>query len=159
MASSSKDGSDTILNDILATLKQIQGGHTQLSASVDSIRERIDVLDFHNDVRQIAHPGSNLESPPSKDGTHVSPIMSTPLHTTEEELKNDDTISSTAKRPYDSPQVDRKAPTTSRIILTTYPGQSGIDPIPLDWGNSEPMKRGPVVVSRHQNTVRRRNGK
>lgn len=41
--------------------------------------------------------------------------------------------------------------------MTTYPGQSGIDPIPLEWGESNPEKRGPVVVSRGNNTIRRRN--
>ncbi len=51
----------------------------------------------------------------------------------------------------------RKSSVTSRIILTTYPGQSGIDPVPLEWGEANPMKRGPVVVSRHHHTIRRRN--
>ncbi|KAF4582925.1 GTP cyclohydrolase [Ophiocordyceps camponoti-floridani] len=45
----------------------------------------------------------------------------------------------------------------SRIILTTYPKQIGIDPIGLDWGNPDPEKRGPVVVSRSPSTIRRRN--
>ena len=47
---------------------------------------------------------------------------------------------------------------TSRIILTTYPGQSGIDPLPMKWGAADPTERGPVAVSRHTSTVRRRNG-
>ncbi|OQD73943.1 hypothetical protein PENDEC_c013G05132 [Penicillium decumbens] len=44
-----------------------------------------------------------------------------------------------------------------RIILTTYPGQSVVDPIPLDWGNGDPEKRGPVLVSRESKTITRRN--
>ncbi|RSL91464.1 Uracil-regulated protein 1 [Fusarium ambrosium] len=47
---------------------------------------------------------------------------------------------------------------TSRIILTTYPKQIGIKPLPMDWGNSDPLKRGPIVVSRAASTIRRRNG-
>jgi hypothetical protein len=47
----------------------------------------------------------------------------------------------------------------SRIILTTYPGQSGIHPVPMNWGHVEPSQRGPVVVSRNPSTIRRRNGK
>ncbi|KAL7968509.1 GTP cyclohydrolase N terminal domain-containing protein [Trichoderma sp. SZMC 28014] len=47
---------------------------------------------------------------------------------------------------------------TSRIVLTTYPKQLGIDPITMDWGNSDPLQRGPVVVSRAASTIRRRNG-
>ncbi|RSL41272.1 Uracil-regulated protein 1 [Fusarium sp. AF-6] len=46
---------------------------------------------------------------------------------------------------------------TSRIILTTYPKQIGIKPLPMDWGNSDPLKRGPIVVSRAASTIRRRN--
>ncbi|KAJ9424705.1 GTP cyclohydrolase [Fusarium oxysporum] len=47
---------------------------------------------------------------------------------------------------------------TSRIILTTYPKQIGINPLPMDWGNQDPVKRGPIVVSRAASTIRRRNG-
>lgn len=46
---------------------------------------------------------------------------------------------------------------SSKIILTTYPSQSGINPIPLHWGHLDPLIRGPVVVSRAKGTVRRRN--
>ena len=51
------------------------------------------------------------------------------------------------------------AAATSRIILTTYPGQSGIDPLIMNWGQIDALQRGPVVVSRGQSTIRRRNGK
>ncbi|KAG0142213.1 hypothetical protein CROQUDRAFT_662851 [Cronartium quercuum f. sp. fusiforme G11] len=44
-----------------------------------------------------------------------------------------------------------------RVILTTYPGQTGIHPIPLDWGNPDPQKRGPVVASRHPQSLKIRN--
>ncbi|OAR01558.1 hypothetical protein LLEC1_05711 [Akanthomyces lecanii] len=53
--------------------------------------------------------------------------------------------------------LSQKSGFTSRIVLTTYPKQIGIDPIPLDWGNADPEKRGPVVVSRLPSTIRRRN--
>ncbi|KAI1663196.1 gtp cyclohydrolase ii protein [Pyrenophora tritici-repentis] len=46
----------------------------------------------------------------------------------------------------------------SKIILTSYPGQAGVDPLPMEWGAKDPAVRGPVVVSRHPNTIRRRNG-
>ena len=38
---------------------------------------------------------------------------------------------------------------SSRLILTTYPGQVGIEPVPLKWIAASPEERGPVVVSRH----------
>ncbi|KAF5574408.1 GTP cyclohydrolase II [Fusarium pseudocircinatum] len=44
-----------------------------------------------------------------------------------------------------------------RIILTTYPGQSVVDPVDLQWGNPDPQKRGPVLVSRSKETLKKRN--
>lgn len=44
-----------------------------------------------------------------------------------------------------------------RIILTTYPGQHGVSPIPLTWGSSDPKIRGPVVSSRHPSSIKLRN--
>jgi hypothetical protein len=46
---------------------------------------------------------------------------------------------------------------SSKIILTSYPGQAGVDPITMQWGASDPQARGPVVVSRHKSTIGRRN--
>ncbi|KAJ2394149.1 hypothetical protein GGI23_004800, partial [Coemansia sp. RSA 2559] len=45
----------------------------------------------------------------------------------------------------------------SRVVLTTYPSQLGIDPIPLHWGAKTPDERGPVVASRNQDTIGKRN--
>ncbi|KAJ1559309.1 Uracil-regulated protein 1 [Cladochytrium tenue] len=44
-----------------------------------------------------------------------------------------------------------------RIVLTTYPGQVGINPIPLTWGAADPALRGPIVASRHPSSLRVRN--
>ncbi|KAH7240390.1 GTP cyclohydrolase N terminal-domain-containing protein [Fusarium solani] len=46
---------------------------------------------------------------------------------------------------------------SQRIILTTYPGQSVVDPVDLTWGDADPKKRGPVLVSRSGKTLTRRN--
>ena len=35
-----------------------------------------------------------------------------------------------------------------RIVLTTYPSQSGINPVPLEWGAGDPQHRGPILASR-----------
>ncbi|KAJ8328000.1 Uracil-regulated protein 1 [Batrachochytrium dendrobatidis] len=44
-----------------------------------------------------------------------------------------------------------------RIVLTTYPGQVGINPISLQWGATEPLVRGPIVASRHHGSLTMRN--
>ncbi|KAB8263198.1 GTP cyclohydrolase N terminal-domain-containing protein [Aspergillus pseudonomiae] len=46
---------------------------------------------------------------------------------------------------------------STHIVLTTYPGQSGIDPVPLNWGAKDAKSRGPVVVSRSGPLLKRRN--
>jgi hypothetical protein len=45
----------------------------------------------------------------------------------------------------------------SRIVLTTYPGQIGINPIPLKWGANDPLERGPIVASRLPDSMKVRN--
>ncbi|KAI9037801.1 putative GTP cyclohydrolase II [Aspergillus affinis] len=61
----------------------------------------------------------------------------------------------------DSSTTEAPAPANSRysthIVLTTYPGQSGIDPVPLEWGAPDAKSRGPVVVSRSGTLLKRRN--
>ncbi|KAI8374149.1 GTP cyclohydrolase N terminal-domain-containing protein [Radiomyces spectabilis] len=44
-----------------------------------------------------------------------------------------------------------------RVILTTYPGQQGIRPVPLKWAASDPKARGPIVASRHPDSIKKRN--
>lgn len=43
------------------------------------------------------------------------------------------------------------------VILSTYPGQAGIRPLPLKWYAQDPKERGPVVASRHPNSIKIRN--
>ncbi|KAI8372033.1 GTP cyclohydrolase N terminal-domain-containing protein [Choanephora cucurbitarum] len=45
----------------------------------------------------------------------------------------------------------------SRVILTTYPGQQGIKPLTLNWGANSPHERGPIVASRHVESIKKRN--
>lgn len=53
--------------------------------------------------------------------------------------------------------ISPKSSFSSRIVLTTYPKQIGINPFPLNWGAAEAKDRGPIVVSRSPSTIRRRN--
>ncbi|KAI9346232.1 GTP cyclohydrolase N terminal-domain-containing protein [Obelidium mucronatum] len=46
---------------------------------------------------------------------------------------------------------------TSRIVLTTYPGQAGVNPIPVEWGNPNPRIRGPIIASRIPSSMKLRN--
>ena len=147
------DHSD-LLKQILSTVKSIQNDYGHLPAAVEAIQGQVNVLagvkQFHDamEKRQAAAPDP---SPPT-----VFSFVNTRATGNSQDgpssLRTDDFESN------HDPPPRKHSTTTSRIILTTYPGQSGIDPLPMDWGNSNPLQRGPVVVSRSQSTIRRRNG-
>lgn len=133
-------GSEAVLTEILSTLKRMQLDHATLAANVESLSSRVDTQSTLSTLRN--HRGSIRDSP-SLDPMELSKTSGSPP------------TDSLLKAPPSPTQ--RRPSITSRIILTTYPGQSGIDPIPLAWGEANPARRGPVVVSRMQSTIRRRN--
>ena len=158
MASTAVNGTpDTgvVLSEILVTMKKMQQDHTQLAANVEQIQSRVDMSNSFSQFRPQQRSSLGKDSPSldpiqvarAANGLSSSPPSNTHLEPPSSPLKSSST----------PPPVTRKSSITSRIILTTYPGQSGIDPIPLEWGEENPEKRGPVVVSRHHNTIRRRN--
>lgn len=128
-----------LLAKILTAVCQIQSDNKALAASVDAINGRVNAL---ADVKKLKD-AAKVDTP-LRLATPASKPVDAPFSPTTEAKDEDPTAS--------------KRPPTSRIILTTYPGQSGINPIIMNWGHEDPMQRGPVVVSRAGSTVRRRNG-
>ena len=138
-----------LLREILVTLKSVQTGYDQLSQSVQTMGVRLDLLagSGHNNPRK--------ESPEKEGQVKSSLTNDTKIARAHPGVGEPrDAVTNGKTEPPQRPS----ATGTSRIILTTYPGQSGIDPIHMDWGQPDPLQRGPVVVSRSQSTVRRRNG-
>ena len=139
---------EMVLTEILATLKKMQIDHVNLAANVEALQSKVDTSNSINALRSApGHRGSIRDSPSLDPMELGKSAMGTASPPTDASLR----------APSSPTSGTRKQSTTSRIILTTYPGQSGIDPIPLEWGEGDPTKRGPVVVSRHHNTIRRRN--
>ncbi|CAZ82541.1 unnamed protein product [Tuber melanosporum] len=147
---------DSLLNQILSAVTQLQQDNKILAASVDAINGRVnalaDVKKLKDDAAAAVKEGEDREKPAT--------IITT---TTAAATTATGGAAAEATEPPASPTNDviptvaRKPNVTSRIILTTYPGQSGIDPIIMNWGEKDTTKRGPVVVSRGASTVRRRN--
>ncbi|KAF8457174.1 GTP cyclohydrolase-like protein II [Terfezia claveryi] len=132
----------SLLTQILSKLEKIEKENKALASSLDLITGRVNALAGVKAVRDAA---KTTPVPPKTHAVAVGTVTEPEAHPaspTEEASKE-------AQRP--------ATPATSRIILTTYPGQSGIDPIIMNWGEKDPVKRGPVVVSRASGTVRRRN--
>jgi len=139
-----KDSMASVLQEILTSINGLKDQHVELASAVDAITGRVNVL---AGVKQIQAAKPSTVSSSHSNGTKD-------LSTVEEESKE----SMKDLQPSPEPMLRKNSTSSSKIILTSYPGQSGLDPIPMDWGNPDPNIRGPVVVSRLANTIRRRNG-
>lgn len=141
--------SETLLKGILQELVALRKENVQLASAVDGINGRVNTL---AGIKQIKDEAKDV----------ASDSVSQPAQA--EVSQSDKSVEAVSKE-YDEPSstVDPSARRTSvskisKIILTSYPGQAGVDPLPMEWGHKDPAIRGPVVVSRHPNTIRRRNG-
>ena len=60
--------------------------------------------------------------------------------------------------------MENQTPVTKHkhIVLTSHPGRSGQKPIPIHWGESDPIKRGPIVGTlgnpTHRNAIGTHSG-
>lgn len=141
--------SDAVLKEILEGLKALRAENIGLAASVDKINGRVNML---AGIKQI------------KDEAASEAANGTLSKEKAKESESEKTVQAVSEQ-YEQPPANVDAPPrrasvskTSKIILTSYPGQAGVDPLPMEWGAKDPAIRGPVVVSRHANTIRRRNG-
>ncbi|KAJ3375002.1 Uracil-regulated protein 1 [Allomyces arbusculus] len=102
-------------------------------AAVESRRERT-----NTDSPTVSDSGMALHSPDSA----VAPASPVRSPTTSMSTRH---------------SLSTGSPYTSRVVLTTYPGQAGIKPTKLDWGNPDPKQRGPVIASRNPTSIGLRN--
>lgn len=152
-----------LLTKILSAVESIQNNYSHLPAAVEAIQGQVNIL---AGIKQV-NDAAEKRNVPSNGATPIPTLRA--VENDDSQTAQADTDSSGPMRrpdadtyhPADSSLPARKPGTTitSRIILTTYPGQSGIDPLIMSWGHSDPLRRGPVVVSRNQTTIRRRNGR
>ncbi|GKT77561.1 GTP cyclohydrolase ii [Colletotrichum tofieldiae] len=143
---------DGCLAEVLSSLKSIQQTQSDLVAAVESLNHRYQQLAGDTDVAALG-PGSSLGEAPDRPRT---PRRS------ETGAVGDLAQSSSSDLTLQAPAVpsspSQRSGLTSRIILTTYPKQIGINPLPMKWGELDPHTRGPVVVSRSSTTIGKRNG-
>ncbi|CEI39617.1 unnamed protein product [Fusarium venenatum] len=129
-------------SDMLEALQEIQRTQALLVNAVESLSGRsIDEATGDHAKDNVLDIGSSEDANEGETPSVELPIVS----------------GDKLKAPEAPTAVQRQQGFTSRIILTTYPKQIGINPLPMDWGNSDPVKRGPIVVSRAATTIRRRN--
>ncbi|KAF2272302.1 GTP cyclohydrolase II [Westerdykella ornata] len=146
------NSSDALLKDILDGMNALRKENAQLATAIDAINGRVNML---AGVKQLQDDAVN--------GTAKDASSSSSKERAKEEAEAQKSVEAVSQQ-YEAPPTNVEAPPrrasvskTSKIILTSYPGQAGVDPLPMDWGHRDPAIRGPVVVSRHPSTIRRRN--
>jgi hypothetical protein len=136
------------LKEIKSALRTIAQSQIQIASSVEAMSKRVDDLEESSGVAAGSRAtGAGDTSVSSSAAQPTRPAQTPPLRPA------DAGISSSPP----SASADAKSGFTSRIILTTYPNQIGIKPLPMKWGAADPLVRGPVTVSRAPSTIRRRN--
>ena len=155
-----------LLAQIMSTLQSIQRDYRHLPAAVDRIQGQVNVLAGIKQVRDAANTQQVLVNSiapiplPIPSGRGSSGAVQDHTGHPESPRTSESISQHDAPVPVLSfPSRPKQSIIASRIILTTYPGQSGVDPLIMNWGHPDPLQRGPVVVTRNQSTIRRRNGK
>jgi hypothetical protein len=138
------------LEDVKEALKAITLGQAKLLSAVETVSQRVAELEKSQEEDR-RRPGSSgpdglkRTATPLAGGFTPSPSAVMPAE------------AGTQSPPPSSASPDFKSSFSSRVVLTTYPKQIGIKPLPLEWGAADPLQRGPVTVSRSPSTIGRRN--
>ncbi len=139
-------------------LKNMLQKQTQLAEQVEAINNRVDSSTSMNASRlPLLSQDPIPRGSPSIDPMQLAKVSNLNGRTSASPPSSAQGDLNLPSRASPVSALGRKSSVTSRIILTTYPGQSGIDPLPMEWGHSDSATRGPVVVSRNASTIRRRN--
>lgn len=122
---------DAVLTQILAQLETLQVGQQTLQAKLDALSGSSD------EPKGIPIARAAVEAEPSS-----LPLSSSISQTSVP------TIGSTERE---------KSLYPGRVLLTTYPSQTGINPFGIKWGADTATARGPVICSRLPSSIKRRN--
>lgn len=146
-----------VINQILRTVESVQDGQKQLAEDVLSIKGRLELLALQQDHNEKEEDIGTTKNVSNTNKQSPDRLLSASTNASSlPSLQGSRQVSFNDKPA--APQRSAATSLSSRIILTTYPGQAGIDPIAMSWGHHDQMQRGPVVVSRSQSTIKRRNG-
>ncbi|KAK1835832.1 GTP cyclohydrolase N terminal-domain-containing protein [Podospora conica] len=132
----------TGMDEVRDALKAIAEGQASLLSAVSSVSKRVDNIEKERGI------ASGITNDAVKTDTDAPLADGTPLLPADAGSQSPPPLLAAADTP---------SGFSSRIILTTYPKQIGIKPLPMEWGHADPLKRGPVTVSRNSSTIRKRN--
>ncbi|KAF9146820.1 Uracil-regulated protein 1 [Mortierella sp. GBA39] len=126
--------SEAVLTQILTSLADLRVTQQLLADKVDKIQADTVLSKEDHLLRKVAHYHNSPGQSDSDGDTIVSPTFVS-------EPSNDATASVYTDKP----------------VITTYPGEKGVKPSKLNWGEATPQARGPIVVSRLANSINVRN--
>lgn len=138
------------MDEVRDALQAISQNQTLLLSAFESVSQRVNKLEkTQADTSSPETNGSVSEDAAGRSDTPLvaSFVKTPPLLPADAGSQSPPPVAS----------ADSQSGFSSRIILTTYPKQIGIKPLPMEWGAADPEKRGPVTVSRSASTIRRRN--
>ncbi|KAJ3108789.1 Uracil-regulated protein 1 [Physocladia obscura] len=162
------DETKALLGQLLGLVSQLQTSQAELTKQVSEYQKRTNrALDsLQQRVAEVVLPIVTAESPTrpyrtfayDKDREHNEDSDDVESSTESFKKRSASPLHSPNPKIVASSNNSAQQPIyTSRVVLTTYPGQAGITPIPLIWGHSNPHTRGPIVASRIPSSMKLRN--
>jgi hypothetical protein len=143
------------LDDVKEALKVISLGQSKLLSAVETVSQRVAELEkTQEEDRRKAGGGSGSSGPDVAVKRVLTPLAAGVTPAPSAVLPAE---AGTQSLPAPPASPEHKSSFPSRVVLTTYPKQIGITPLPLEWGAADPLVRGPVTVSRAPSTIGKRN--
>ena len=130
-----------LLQEILSSLNTLKEQQSRLAVAVEAINGRVNAIADTQHARYAVFHDATHASP------QIVPTSSKPApsgHVSRTSAGSTDASGKSLNASSDSAisSSPRKGSLTSKITLTSYPGQVGVDPIPMIWGETDPLKRG-----------------
>ncbi|KZT09261.1 uncharacterized protein LAESUDRAFT_647507 [Laetiporus sulphureus 93-53] len=144
---------DAVLTQILVQLEALQVSQQTTQAKLDALTNTASPL---SSPRSNGVPLADSHADPSLSGV-VSTALSTSLTGAPAPPLPSANGHASEKDKGISDKDRERVLYPGRVLLTTYPDQSGIKPYPLVWGAADPSVRGPVICSRLPSSIKQRN--
>ncbi|TPX30869.1 GTP cyclohydrolase II [Synchytrium microbalum] len=132
------------LEQILGAIADVKKDQTALLTKVEHYQR-----ENRDEFRRLSS-----STTPQPNASPKQKVLSNEKYVDSDGEDDTESVVSLTSRP---PPASGSPSSKGSVILTTYPGQAGISPVPLSWGASDPKIRGPIVASRYPGSIKYRN--
>lgn len=130
----SAQGSSSLLQQILLSIESLRRDQLELTKAIESTTARVNGLSGSEPVQDADIRTFAGFSP---QATPLSPGL--PLARHQSRASAGSVTNSCGSALFPSTW---KGSLTSKVVLTSYPNQAGVRPIPMKWGDEDPQTRG-----------------